>query len=693
MRLIFLLAGLILSVGCSQINNQINGKKNDLVDPFICTSGEHGHTDPAAGIPFGMAKPAPDSDPLGYSGYDFSSKKVLGFSNTRFSGVGCGGVGGNLRILPFIINKNFQKIPHSLSFDKKTEIATPGYYSVVLENNVHVELTATRQVAFHKYTFPKLSKAGLVIDLASSFVGTNYEKHSIDKNEVISGEVSSREICDKGNYLFYFALKTNCDKCKITQNGSKIKIEFSTLNNQVVVVRCALSVVSVKNAKANLKEQENRTFNSVKEDAAKAWEKILNVVDIETNDKALQRKFYTALYHVTQTPFIIQDKNGEYRGSDGKLYSTRKNYFYGWSIWDTFRTKLPLMSILYPKYYIDMMNSLMELYKQGKVDWSTQTEPFLTVRNEHSIIILLDAFNKNLLDHSLKDIYPQMKTEINNLSFATPDKCLESSYDLWSMSEIANKLGYLEDSKSFSSKAFDYKKVWNKKFKSIGKDGDSLGGGGLYQGTLWQYRWFVPFDIKGIQKELGGKDIFEKKLDYYFANNLHNIGNEPDIQVPFLYVYTNSPWKTQKIVNKILTKKTVNRYGSSKFKNPIVREVFLDNPQGYITDMDDDAGAMAAWYIFASIGIYPVFVGEPFYVLCSPLYKKTVLHLNAGKTFVIQAEGLNKENVYIQSATLDGKLLDRAWIKHDEIMAGGKLIFKMGATPNKKWGLKGVAMK
>ncbi len=689
MKLILLVISLLFAACNSQTNQQESIKKSDFVDPFMCTSGEHGHTDPAAAVPFGMVKPAPDSDPLGYSGYDFSARRVLGFSNTRFSGVGCQGVGGNLRVLPFVLTKSSQKIPISLKLDKSSEIASAGYYSVALENNVHVELTATRQVAFHKYTFPKSEYAGLVIDLASGFVGNNYEKHKIGENGIISGVISSPGICDKGNYTIYFALKVDKEGAKITSEGSKIKIEFSTLNSQEAIVHCALSVVSVQNAQANLKAQNNVSFASVKEDAADEWEKILSVVDIKTPDKVLKRKFYTSLYHVTQTPFIIQDQGGEYRGSDGKRYKTKqKNYFFGWSVWDTFRTKLPLLSLLYPEYYKDMMSSLGELYKQGKVNWSTPTEPFLTVRTEHSVTILLDALRKNLLNYSLEDIYPQMQVEMKNLSFKTPDKILESSYDLWSMAEIAKNLGHIDDAKTYLSKAYEYKKVWNRKFKVMGKDADIMGGAGLYQGTLWQYRWFVPFDIRGIQKMLGGKHVFEKQLDYFFANHLFNVGNEPDIQVPFLYVYTDAPWKTQKLVHQILTEPTINRYGSRKFKKPIVREVFLDSPKGYIADMDDDAGAMAGWYVFASMGIFPVCPGKPVFALCSPLYEKTTIDVGAGKTFVIQADGVSNKNFYIQSATLNGKKLERAWIKYDEIVSGGKLIFKMGASPNKKWGLK-----
>ncbi|OQY00308.1 MAG: hypothetical protein B6I20_08950 [Bacteroidetes bacterium 4572_117] len=377
---LFLIIISFLFIACSQqINKKGNSKKSDFVDPFMCTSSEHGHTDPAAAVPFGMAKPAPDSDPLGYSGYDFSAKKVLGFSNTRFSGVGCRGVGGNIRILPFVISDDTSAIPKSLKLDKNTEKASVGYYSVSLENKVKVSLTATNQVAFHKYTFPESENAGLFIDLASSFVGHNYQEHLVDEAGIVSGKISSRNICNKGDYTLYFALSTDKKDSKIISNNSKIKIEFSAQKNEEVLVRCALSVVSAENAKTKLKKQANVPFDVVHKNAINKWEEILQVVDVETKDSVVKRMFYTHLYHATQTPFIIQDQDGQYRGSDGKLYKTKqKNHFHGWSVWDTFRTKLPLFSLFYREHYIDMMTSLSELYKQGKVDWSTPTEPYKT---------------------------------------------------------------------------------------------------------------------------------------------------------------------------------------------------------------------------------------------------------------------------------------------------------------------------
>lgn len=686
--ILFFISYIFISYNSTIISQKIINK-TDFVDPFMCTSGEHGHTDPAASVPFGMVKPGPDTFPIGYSGYDFSAQRILGFSNTRFSGVGCQGVGGNIRILPFVLTKKNEIIPNYLGLDKSSEVASPGYYSVILDNKIQVELTATRQVAFHKYTFPKLNHAGLIINLASSFVKNNYEKHTIDSNGIISGEISSHNICDKGNNKFYFALTLNKLVKKITSNGSIIKIDFSTKEKNDVIVRCAISVVNAKNAIETLKSQSNATFNSIRQEALNKWGKVLNAIEIKTSNDQLKSKFYSHLYHATQTPFIIQDINGEYRGSDGKKYkSSLNNQFYGWSIWDTFRTKLPLLSLISSKNYMDMMSSLKKLYKQGKVNWSTSTEPFLTVRTEHSIVVLLDALNKNLLNYSLDDIYPQLKIEMENLSFETPDKTLESSYDLWAMSEIAKKLGHFEDAKNYLFKALEYKKTWNKYFKVMGDNADIMGGAGLYQGTLWQYRWFLPFDIKGIQKEIGSKQLFEKQLDYFFGNNLFNVGNEPDIQTPFLYDYTNAPWKTQKLVHSILSEPTINWYGSEKFKNPIIRKVFLNTPEGYITDMDDDAGTLAGWYIFASMGFYPICPGSPLFVLCSPLYEKTTLHFDNGKSFVIQADKVNDKNIYIQSATLNGQNLNKCWIKYNDIVSGGKLIFKMGAIPNKKWGLE-----
>ncbi len=656
------------------------------IDPFICTADDHGQTDVAAAIPFGMVKPCPDTYPIGHSGYDYNSKEITGFSHTRFSGVGCRGTGGNIRVLPFV---NSDTIPEKLGYDKASEVAVPGYYSVKLDGSIETELTATNNVAFHNYTFPASNKSSLTVDLASAFVAHISEEHSIDDEGVLSGKVESVNVCKEGKYSFYYAFLLDKRDVQIEDNGSKVTYRFKTTEGEDIKAWCALSSVSEANAKATLKSQIHLQFDDVKSEAYKKWNDLVNVVDVETEDDSAKRLFYTHLYHATQSPFLINEEDGTYRGSDGKVYkNTLKKYYHGWSIWDTFRSKLPMLSFLYPEKYKDMLASIGELYKQGKPDWATETEPFITIRTEHSIAVLLDAHRKGMLPYSLDEIYPQLKAEADSLPFKSPDNVLESSYDLWALSEIAKDLGYEEDAKKYFSQAMNYQPLWQEKFLHMGEKADVMHGDGLYEGTLWQYRWFVPFDMDGIQELVGGKDVFEQQLDYFFENELFNIGNQPDIQVPYLYAYTNSPWKTQKVVNSLLNEETNNWYGThKKWKKSLTRRIFQDSPKGYIKEMDDDAGTMSAWYVWSAMGFYPVFPGSTDMVISTPQFDKITLALPGG-TLEIETKKQTPNSIYIQKVEVDGKVYDSCFIDFRRLAEGGRITIELGEIPNNKWGVE-----
>ncbi|WP_181896404.1 GH92 family glycosyl hydrolase [Seonamhaeicola aphaedonensis] len=659
----------------------VESKQNvDYINPFICTADDHGQTDVSASVPFGMVKPGPDTNPIAHSGYDYTAKEIIGFSNTRFSGVGCRGVGGNLRILPFFISEG-DSIPNSVSFSKESEKAQAGYYSVQLNNEVQTQLTATRQVGFHQYTFPKSENAGFTIDLASAYVKHISDEHQIE-NGIISGKITSVNVCNKGKYTFYYAISFNQQPMEIKNEASKLIINFSTIEKQDVLLRCALSVVDKSSAIQNLKASENLSFSEVKSQASKAWNDLLSVVDVETNNDSLKTMFYTHLYHATQSPFIINDDNGEYRGSDGKLYKSSTPYFHGWSIWDTFRTKLPLLSLLYPEKYQDMLLSLKSLYKQDKPDWATETEPFLTIRTEHSMVMLLDAYRKGMLPFDLNEVYNELKEEAKHLPFKSPDNILESSYDLWALSEISEILGKEVDAEFYRARAFEYKTLWKDKFLVMDDKSDIMHGDGLYEGTLWQYRWFVPFDIQGIQTMMGGKQEFENQLDYFFSNELFNIGNQPDIQVPYLYNYTNSPWKTQQLVDKLLNKVTNNWYGThEKFETPIVKKIFTASPNGYIKEMDDDAGTMSSWYVWSTMGLYPIFPGSTQLALTTPQFDKiTIKTIN--KPLEIITNGRTANNIYIQRVTWNGEEINSSIIDFNLISKGGVLQFELTDMPN-----------
>ncbi len=431
----------------------------------------------------------------------------------------------------------------------------------------------------------------------------------------------------------------------------------------------------------------NRSFNDVKSEAYEKWNDLVNVVDVQSANESAKRLFYTHLYHATQSPFLISEDDGSYRGSDGRIYkNTLANYYYGWSVWDTFRSKLPLLSFLYPERYKYMMASVGELFKQKNLDRVTDSEPFLSVRTEHFMVVLLEAERKGLLTYSLDDIYPFLKEMAKKLPFQSADNRLESSLDLWALSEIGKDLGYDQDAKEYLAKAMDYKPLWKDKFLHMGDNADIMHGDGIYEGTLWQYRWFVPFDISGIQDLIGGKDVFEQQLDYFFNNELFNIGNQPDIQVPYLYAYTHSPWKTQKVVHNLMNQETNNWYGThEKWAQPDTRKIFMDSPQGYIKEMDDDAGTMSAWYVWSAMGFYPVFPGSLQMVITAPQFDEITIRLPHA-TLDVETVRPTPKAIYIQKVEIDGVEHNSCFIDFNRLTQGGKIKIELGETPNENWG-------
>lgn len=647
----------------------------DYIDPTICTGSDHGQTDVAAAVPFGMVKPCPDTSPVAHSGYDYDASYITGFSQTRFSGVGCRGVGGNISILPYVSQDS---IPQKRAYNKESEVATAGFYQVTLEDSIQVALTATRQVAFHQYIFPKSDYSGITVDLTTSFAGHISAQCTQQEGGYITGYLRSVNVCRLGEYGVYFALYVDKDNAHIVVDNTNIEYRFTTKDKEQVMVYCALSVVGEEEALSTLKEQEAHSFKEIHRNARQAWNDLLQVVEVESADESLKRMFYTHIYHATQSPFAVHEADGRYRGSDDKLYTVQQGaHYHGWSIWDTFRSKLPLLSMLYPERYTEIMASMASLYNQGKVDWATNTEPFLTVRTEHAVVSILEAMNKGLIDFELvASVYDKMKEEATVYLYESPDQILESSMDYWAMSEIAKKLGHQEDAKMYLEKAQAYKPLWNKKFAVMNDQSDIMHGDGLYEGTIWQYRWFVPWDMQGLIELFGGQDAFEQQLDEFFGKELFNMGNQPDIQVPYLYAYTKHPEKMNRLVNSLLTKTTNNWYGTHhKRKEPWIQKIFTDTPQGYLPEMDDDAGTMSAWYVWSALGMYPVCPGSTEMALSAPLFDRAVIHLPKGD-LNIETNRTSPDQVVVNRILWNGEVLDKPFIDFNSLQQGGELTFE-----------------
>ncbi len=301
--------------------------------------------------------------------------------------------------------------------------------------------------------------------------------------------------------------------------------------------------------------------------------------------------------------------------------------------------------------------------------------------------VILDAYRKNLIKEPLIYYLSQFVKEADSIVLDSPDKMLEGCYDFWSVAELAKELGEKAVEEKFRTKSFSYRDMWKKKFLVMNKNSDIMHGDGLYEGTLWQYRWFVPYDIQWVENTIGSKEKMISQLDYFFEHNLFNIGNQPDIQVPFLYYFLGESSKSQELVRKLLLEPTVNYYGThKKWDEPYIGKVFRDDPEGFLKEMDDDAGTMSAWFVLASIGLFPVCVGKPDFWILPPVFNSVTINLPGNKKFIIKNIKASEKNIYINRVLLNGKTLNRSYIKYSEIMNGGLLELYLSNKPLSDWG-------
>ncbi|RZL98117.1 MAG: alpha-mannosidase, partial [Pedobacter sp.] len=312
------------------------------------------------------------------------------------------------------------------------------------------------------------------------------------------------------------------------------------------------------------------------------------------------------------------------------------------------------LSIITPEKYSGMVSSLGDMYHSGKKDYATQNEPSNTVRTEHTIVVLLDAYRKGY-KVDFKSIADSLRKEVDGLDYKAPDKALESSYDAWAMSEIYTILKDQQLAETYKSKALEYKKYWLKDFQDMKRpDVDRMQARGLYQGTIWQYRWFVPYDVKGLIALDGGEQSYLAKLDEFFERDLYNHANEPDLQVPLMYNATNELWKSQDWMHQIAADTVIQNYfnDNSRGIGSNIGKIYQNKPDAYLRTMDDDAGAMSAWYIFTASGFSPACVGWPIYYLNVPLFKSLTYQLPKGKSLHIEVENFKSYKGFVSIGPL-----------------------------------------
>lgn len=639
------------------------------VNLFIGTSGDNGQVAPGAAAPFGMVCVCPDNDPRSHAGYDYAVTKVSGISVNRLSGVGCSGGGGNLRIRPVAPSQE-------LHIKKSRKKATPGYYSTAFTNGIKTELTATNAMAVERYKFPRSLSAALWIDFASTFEDVATCHYKRISETCIEGYVQAKNVCGHGRYKLYFSLNTSHPFQLEEQKETTACLTFGK-KVRSVEVRIGLSALSSELASWECARWEKMDFEDVKSRTADQWEKQLSAIDVKGGKKDDRVIFYTSLYRTYLSPADVSSPDGAYLGTDGKVYISEDfRYYSNWSLWDTFRTKFPLLVLTEPAKMRDMATSLIHLYATGKKDWSTGFESTPTVRTEHAVILLLDAYRKGITNLDFRKGYAGMKQEMERLPMRSPDQKMESAYDLWAMAKIAEIIGEKADSEQYRQRSVSlFEETWKKEFMNVTPAFEVMKNNGLYQGTRWQYRWAAPQYIDKMI-EWVGQDSLRSQLTYFFDHHLYNQGNEPDIHVPYLFNRLGAPEKTQQIVRSLMTEPMIHKYGgNSEFKTPYLGKAFKNAPEGYSPEMDEDDGTMSAWYVFGAMGFYPLLVGDEYYDLTSPLFDRVLLRLTNGNVLTIQTEGRKKKDAPIKSIHFNGKKIADYRISHNELIKGGELIY------------------
>jgi len=750
---------IIAFVSCQNPTQLNENNYTKFVDPFI-GSGGHGHVFVGANVPFGGVQLGPSNFYKGWdwsSSYNYTDSIVKGFTHLNLSGTGVTDL-GELILMPttgkrktwsgaaqtkflgdvekswyLIHGKEKPAEAYASFYRKETEVAKPGYYSVKLDDyGIKVELTASERVGMHRYTFPESEEARIILDLSegnsdtsvetyihqineTTFEGYRFSKGWAEDQREYFTLVSSKPISD---FILYEGdQKVNGDKAKGVY--TKGFLEFKTAKDEVVKLKMGISPVSSKNAFDNIiSEIPHWDFDQVVDSAEKKWNKELSKVKIETSDLTKKRIFYTAMFHTMIAPNLFNDTNGEYRGTDKKVYADPgfTNYTL-FSLWDTYRAAHPLYTITQPERVSDMVNSMLLIFEQqGKLPvWHLRGNETNTMPGYSAIPVIVDACLKGFEGIDLEKAYEAVKTtatgdfepgvkDLMKYGYIPADhgaesvaSAMEYAISDWGISKLAEKLGKKEDAEYFGKRAKGYQQYFDEETRFMrGKLSDgswrtpfdpvsALHRVNDYcEGNAWQYLWMVPQDPEGLIDLLGGDQPFVEKLDELFNRSSdlgegasiditgmigqYAHGNEPSHSTAYLYAYAGEQYK---IADKV---------------DYILNELYRDQPDGL--SGNEDCGQMSAWYVLSSIGFYSVNPSNGAYVFGRPLFDSATIELPMGKKFVVETENNGTENIYIQSVKLNGNPYTKSFITHKNITEGGILSFVMGPKPNKEFARK-----
>ena len=689
-----MISRILLLILCSAVQLVAQPDFTGFVNPFIGTGG-HGHTFPGATVPFGMVQLSPDTridgSWDGCGGYHYSDSMIYGFSHTHLSGTGVSDY-GDILLMPMPFGKASEKrSDYASKFSHQREKAGAGWYEVMLDkHNVKAELTALQKVGFHRYTFPE-NKGAVVLDLRHRDQTINSGVEWIS-DRVLRGYRISNAWAKEQHV--YYAIEFS--EPFITQgepNGAFLTKEFTLLNfsnlkNKQLEVRVGISFTSMDGAMQNLEsEDDHRNFDAAKAAAHDYWLDALGRVQVDGGSETQNRIFYTALYHALLQPNVVSDNDGKYRGMDNRIHQAEHDVYSVFSLWDTFRAAHPLYAILYPKRQADFIKTFLLMYEQGGrlPVWELAANETDCMIGYHSVSVIADSWYKGIhdfdstlaLDAMVKSAtwkHLGLPAYMDNNYLSIDDepesvsKTLEYAYDDWCIGRFAYALNKNDTAQTFFKRSESWRNLFDAEtgFMRPRKNGAWLSpfkpeevNNHFTEANSWQYSFFVPHNIAGLAGTHGGKDILVKKLQTLFTTSSKTSGreqaditgligqyahgNEPSHHMAWLFTELGEPGLSQEYVAKILN------------------ELYSDSPDGL--SGNEDCGQMSAWYVFSSMGIYPICPGRPEYTVGNPLFNEIRITPYGGRTFTIKTNGTGPWAKSVSSSS-------RFILDHADIVAG-----------------------
>lgn len=694
------------------------------VDPFI-GAADNGHTFPGACRPFGMIQTSPVTGAVGWrycSEYMYADSIIWGFTQTHLNGTGCMDL-GDILVMPFTGERHRTWDDYRSSFRKTSENATPGYYTVTLDQaKVKAELTATTHAALHRYTYEQADSASILIDLQHGPAWNEKQYHSQvnscevnwENDSTLTGHVNNKVWVDQDYYFVMQFSHPVIDHFELpmaeTEKGKRLVASFNIQPGEEVLMKVALSTTGVEGAKANMAaEVPGWDFEGIRTAAKADWNSYLSRIEVEGTDEE-KTNFYTSFYHALIQPNEISDVDGRYRNAaDSVVNATGGKFYSTFSLWDTYRAAHPFYTLMVPERVNGFINSLVDQAEvQGYLPiWGLWgKENFCMVAN-HGVSVVAEAYAKGFrgfdaerafnaikqtqtVSHPLKSnwenymkygYFPTDLTEAESVS-----STLESVYDDYAAADMAKRMGKTEDAAYFARRADFYKNLfdsstqfmrpkksdgtWKSPFNPSQIGHAESVGGDYTEGNAWQYTWHVQHDVPGLIALFGGEEPFLNKLDSLFTLKLET--TQADVTgLIGQYAHGNEPSHHVTYLYALA--------GRPERTQELIREIFdtqySPKPNGLCGN--DDCGQMSAWYMFSAMGFYPVNPVSGEYVFGAPQLPEFVLHLADGKTFTIKAEGLSEANKYVKSITLNGEPYTKNFISHADIVKGGTLVYQM----------------